>query len=243
MSEAHAPTDLSDLKAAVAEIVQESFETRRQVALLSYVGQALSRRGFNLKAALGEEGLADFIRNNLSDVVEISSAPDNPKILGAHPKGVNLSQELDPFGKQKRYREKEKRTIPSDRALIEKNIWFAFSHVLAEGYNRALRLGPKSDYIDYKEGNEVPDGIPVPSEFIIPSGTMPPAERNEKIYSNIVEWSEQQSIEFSKLISAVKEKRDRKTALDILLSNIRKEDLDRINIPLDIIYHLYSKKI
>jgi hypothetical protein len=234
----------AELATQIETLVRETFAQRRQVVLLSYLGQALRKAGFDFREILGEQKLADFIRHQLSDKVRIVTTPAGRLILAAVPADVDLDSEIDPYGASKRAAAtgSEEQPDREKREPLVRGIWFAFSHVLESGKARALRLEPEFEYEDYDPAGEKPDGYDVPREMIVPVGSVPRHERNQIIYDNIRAWSAQNGVSFRSLFETQTEKQLRRSALDTLLASLSDSDLSRISMPLDVVAKLRRKQ-
>jgi hypothetical protein len=230
------------LKEAVPRVVNEAFEKDRRVVLLSYVGQRLRREGINFKEILGDVGLAKFIREQLADQIELTSSPEDTKIVSAYPSTVDLSREVDPRPKLgTRPPLSTDRQAGSNRLFI-RDVWYAFSHPLEDGKVRYVLLTPSPTYRDVPTDEPVHDGLKVPSEAIVPTGTLPPYERNRTIISNIESWAAENAISLDE-ISEQPRQRANRTALDVLLNAVSASELSRISMPLDIVKALRLKRI
>lgn len=230
----------------IAALVGETFALRRQVVLLSYLGQALNKRGFHFREILGEEKLADFIRARLDDRVKVIATPVNPLIWAAYPADVALDKEIDPFGLQKSPPRESSPPPRRDkkRELVAHKVWFAFSHVLGPEFKRIVILDPVIDYKDYDPKFEAGlDGIEVPRELIVPSGSLPREERDQRIYDNINGWATDNGVPFRRLLEERTDTAASRNALDILLASLNESDLAQISVPLDIIARLRKKLV
>lgn len=245
MATAEPRPEQAALRDAIVNIVEASFNERRQVVLLAYIGQSLSRRGIDFKAILGEMGLAAFIRQELSDSIELVTMPDDPKVVAALPKGVELDKEIDPFGRRRRPTQSatSQQAATEHRLLVARTIWFAFSHSLSSEHTRIVHISPALGYEDVPADETTRGGYPVPREYIIPAGTLEPDERNQKIYDNIMAWAKANGIDIAVITTPHKDKDSRRSVLDVLLSSMKPSDLERVVMPLDVVNLLRMKRV
>lgn len=243
MSDDLLPVSLQAFGNEIVNIVTERFHATRQVVLLSLVGQALSKQGLEVRKVLGEQRLADFIRTNLSDRLAILSLPADPKIVAAYPSGVDLGTEIDPLGSSAVRPALRATETVSRKERIKREVWFAFSHRLAPENGRVLRLSPIIEYVDYPRDGEPPIGYQIDNDMIVPPGSMVTSDRNNTIYSNIVNWATKNNIELSDIFERETERRSNRSVLDVLLTSIPESDLSRISMPLDIVNRLRIKRI
>ena len=234
----------AELAAEIETLVSTTFAQRRQVVLLSYLGQALRKRGYDFRAILGDQKLADFIRSELADKVRVVATPAGPLIFAAYPAEVTLESEIDPFGTSGSVSAKEPQESSDreKRELVARGVWFAFSHALEPGKARVLRLEPDVEYEDYDESGEKPDGYEIARDVIVPVGSVPRHQRNEIIYDNIRAWAAQNGVPFKLLLEAQTEKSFRRSALDVILGSLSESDLARITMPLDVVAKLRRKQ-
>jgi hypothetical protein len=237
-------TARAELAAQIEALVGSTFAQRRQVVLLSYLGQALRKRGFDFREILGEQKLADFMKNELADKIRVVATPAGPLILAAVPADVDLGAEIDPYGASGRISTTGSQASANHekRELLSRGVWFAFSHALESGKARVLRLEPDFEYEDYDVSGEKPDGYDVPTELIVPVGSVPRHQRNELIYDNIRAWAAQNGVLFRALLEAQTERPTKRSALDLLLSTLSDSDLSRISMPLDVVAKLRRKQ-
>ena len=232
---------MQDVLDRVAEVVSERFEQTRKVVLLSYVGQLLSREGFNVAQISGDKGFAQFLRDHASDAIEIVALPNDPKNLAAIPAGTDLTKEIDPFGSQSRKRERSD-TRKHSKSRINKGLWFSFSHELTAGCQRYVMLQPTVRYEDFPDGQDG-DGILVPSDKIIPSGTLDKEERDEAIYKNILEWAGEHKINLDLLSDAPRVSSKRKSLLDHFLDTIPDDELVAVQLPMTVVKKMQGRII
>lgn len=229
------------LQNEIKRFVNERFEETRRIVLLSLVGQSLSRDGIDVKGILHEQKLADFIRDSLSDSLSLVALPTDPKVIGAYPIGVDLASEIDPFGTEKRKPISDDKNNVVRLERIKREVWAAFSHRLSSTHQRAFRLKPIPEYIDFEETEDRPNGYPIPRDLIVPPGG-DPSTRNAEIFKNISAWSANSGIPFSDLLDDLHPRRPSKSALDVMLSSLGESDLARISLPLDIVNKLRIKR-
>lgn len=234
----------AELACQVDALVSSTFAQRRQVVLLSYLGQALRKRGFDFREILGEQKLADFIKSELAEKVKVVATPAGPLILAAAPADVDLSAEIDPFGTSRSVSAtaSDEPAERDKRELLNRGVWFAFSHALETGKARVLRLEPDMEYEDYDVGGDKPEGLDVPTELIVPVGSVPRQQRNANIYENIRAWAAQNGVSFRQLLEAPAERSVRRNALDVLLATLSDSELSRISMPLDVVAKLRRKQ-
>ena len=242
---AEQPDQKTQLAAQIALIIEETFALRRQVVLLAYLGQALRKGGMDFRAILGDQKLADFIRERLSDRVKIVSSPTNPLTVAAVPIQVDLDKEVDPFGASSTSRSAgSQRSFNQKRELLIREVWFAFSHKLEAGKARVVRLEPNAAYEDFDAGVDMkPLGFEVPSELIVPSGSHSRHTRDELIYENVQAWAKQHGVSFQTLTESDSNAPNRRNALDILLNSLTESELSRITFPLDLVWKLRKKSL
>ncbi|BBI19226.1 hypothetical protein EKJ_00730 [Qipengyuania flava] len=232
---------MKDVIDRVVDLVNERFERTRKVVLLSYIGQVLSRENFNISQIAGDKGFANFLRDHVSDQIDIVSLPDDPKNLAAIPIGTDLSKEIDPFGSQPRKRANSKEGSDS-KSRINRGLWFSFSHELEAGHERFVTLYPEVRYRDFPEG-ETGEGIPVAREKIIPSGSLEKGERDQEIYKNILEWAGENKVNLSLLSSSGQAAGKRMSLLDHFFETIPEDELMGVELPLIIVKRMKSRML
>lgn len=241
-------TDNSDLKKlgdAITTIVTEKFNKTRRVILLSNLGQDLLKVGIDYKPILGQRKLAEFIGSDLLDRVTLVPVPGKDKVVSIYPAGIDLAAEDDPFGINLIRREliAENENNHEKRPLLHSQVWFAFSHFLAEGQIRVLELQPEPIYRDIPETQgDLGAGHQVGRELIVPVGSLAKPDRDARIFENIAKWAEGARIPLDGLLAKKAERAERRNLLDELLRSLTHAELTRITMPLDIIKALKDRR-
>jgi hypothetical protein len=238
--------ELDRLGDAIVAIVTEGFEQTRRVVLLSNLGQNLLKAGVDYRSILDRTKLAEFIRAELSDRVTLVSVPGKDKVIGIHPAGVDLSALKDPFGQSGMDVVSRAEAVPKQdkRPLLHSQVWFAFSHFLAEGQARVLELQPEPLYRDFPESAELPGaGYPVDRNLIVPVGSLAKPERDARIYENITRWAEDGRIPLDGLLAKKVERGERRNLLDELLQALSHAELARVTLPLDVIKTMRERRL
>ncbi len=238
--------DLQRLKTEILTYVSSRFEQRRQVIFLSNVGQELSKKGVNFRALLGEKKLADFIREEMGEQIQVVPSPHDSKILAAVPAGIDLAKEIDPFGRHRQARVETasvrqpdiEKKLPVGRALV-----VAFSRMIPEGHQRVVRLNPVLEFQDYPADGERPEGITLDADMIAPPTEGNKDEWEQQVQNSILRWAALNSIPLSKIVRVSKDREAPRSVLEVLLSSLSPSDLQRIMMPLDIVNHLRRKQV
>jgi len=231
---------------AIVTIVREEFERTQRVILLSNLGQDLRKAGVDYRAILGERKFADFIRKELVDRVTLIPIPGKDKAIGIHPAGVDLSTRQNPFGPHPLAAQNAPigGPVQDKRPLLNSQVWFAFSHFLADGDVRILELLPEPLYRDVPSDADVPQGSHrIDRNLIVPVGTMPKTERDVRIYENIEQWAEKAGVPLDGLLAKKPERNDRRNLLDELIRTLGPADLQRVTLPLDIVKTLRDRRL
>lgn len=238
--------ELARLEKAVVSIVAEEFERTGRVVLLSNLGQDLLKGGVDYRPILDKRRLADFIRTELADRVTLVPVPGKDKVVGIHPAGVDLANQENPFGPAPAPKQPVGKIEADEekRPMLHRQVWFAFSHFLADGQVRLLELQPEPVYRDVPENSKLPEGgHKVDRELIVPVGSMVKSDRDAQIYENITRWARDTNIPLSGLVATKEERAERRNLLDELLRTLGHSELARISIPLDIVKTLRERRI
>lgn len=238
--------DLARLGDAIAAIVGEEFGTTQRVVLLSNLGQNLKKAGVDYQRILDGRRLAEFIRTALSDRVTVVPVPGKDKAFGAHPAGVDLDTKQNPFGSPPIAASNVVATESASdkRPLLNSQVWFAFSHFLADGRIRMLEIQPEPLYRDVPNDAGVPDGAYViDRELIVPVGSMAKADRDARIYENIERWAKEARVQLDALLARKAERTERRNLLDEVIRALGPADLSRVTLPLDVVKTLRDRRL
>jgi hypothetical protein len=234
----------SPLKEAIFQLATEHWAKAKRALLLARVGQSLTQQGYNISAELRGQKLAKFVEHELKDIVAVLTSPKDPLVRGIVPASV-VKEEADvstlfaPVPGQ----------IPVEgRIIFDKRLWFAFSHPVSVGCKRTIKFNPEIRYEDIPiEVATQSDAFDIPSELIIPIGTMAKEARDAELQKNILKWfaSNKLDIEMGKARyreSAVSSYSG-DSVLSLILSELDSKDRERVALPLDIVAKLLNKKV
>lgn len=246
--------ELSKLGDAIVSIVNDGFRRTSRVGLLSNLGQDLRKAGIDYTALLEKRRLAEYIRSDLSDRVVLVSIPGKEKAIGIHPIGVDVgtaapatAPNASSTADQTTSSVPAPATLQQRPPLIHSQVWFAFSHFLAENERRILRLRPEPVYQDVPASTvENGSGFPIDRELIVPVGSLAKHERDALIYENIVKWASGIPVPLDELVvrkAERSERADRRNLLDELLRALGHAELSRVSMPLDVIKTLRERRL
>lgn len=220
----------------IANLVSENWQNTNRALLLSRLGQALSKLGFNMKSRPG--GLRALLEHELVDTVRIIPSPDDALVYGAVPATANLPGEVSVLFQQSP-------GIPRYKA----HVWGAFSKDLEAG---KLRYLSARTVIDIDEDEDFPnDHILVPESFLPHSSSEATKPDQAAIAQAIERWlttnklNRRDYIASSYASASSKDGLQSKptTAWDILVGTLSERDLARINMPLDVVLRLQEKRV
>ena len=228
------PPSLQDF---VCQRVREHWETKGQALLLASLGQAAISAGINLRAALGDRKLKEFIKGELDGEVEVEPCPDSPPHLQVRPVGQNAAEATDGA----------RATLQGGR--LHRALWLAFSRPVPPGYLRRLQVEPVVRFWDLQPPlAEVAGRLPVEPGYVAPSAeTLAPRLRDDVIMENVRRWMRDNALDISKFESgrasspAVKPGFAAQNPLMQLIAALDDGELKRVMLPLDVIAKLLKK--
>ena len=227
----------TSLRDFVRQHIKEHWETKGQPLLLAKLGQAAVAQGINLRDALGDRKLAEFIEQELRDEVDVEPSYPSSKQLQAKPAGA-------PATTTEQTASKDGGGLRLNRAL-----WLAFSRPIASSYERRLQVEPVVRFWDLTPPlAEVAGRLPVAPSYIAPpadgsqSGT-----RDDAVLENIRKWMRDNGLDISKFengrqAAAVAAPRmTENNPLMQLIAALDEGELKRVSLPLDVIAKLLKK--
>ncbi len=238
--------ELARLEDAIVTIVTEEFERTKRVVLLSNLGQDLLKGGVDYRPILDKRRLADFIRTELVDRVTLVPFPNKEKVVGIHPAHVDLAEWENPFGPPPAAKPPVAKAEDDGdkRAVLHRQVWFAFSHFLADGQMRILELQPEPVYRDVPEdAKPAEEAYRISRDLIVPVGSMAKSDRDARIYENITAWARDARIPLAGLLAQREERGERRNLLDEMLRTLGPSELSRMSLPLDIVKTLRDRRI
>jgi hypothetical protein len=227
----------TSLKEKAIELVTDYWRKFNAAYLLSALGPALTRSGYNHRLILGERKLSDFITEDCRDVLQIVKNPSDPLVLGVIPAHVTISPEHAPSLFLRR----------PDVPRFPKGVWSAFLVELKPRFRRYVNTTPPYNFEDVPEFNPPPGPeyvevdrkhIRQPYEDFVPS---------EKTLERIQQWAMEKLIDVRQieLVSSSRhEAVDHATSgparsmLEAIYAVLSEEERRRLSIPLDIMKKL-----
>lgn len=230
----------TDTENVIAQYVEEHWSKTQTVCYLSSIGSHLKQKLPQSKTVLAK-GLGEFLRR--SPIVRIVQYPGVEQKIGAVPLSVTLPEDvIQLFATDKHT------TNPKNQRTYIQEFWNAFSHPLNETSRYILidednRISVHDGSIEGDVGKRYevqPTDLPTAPH----NGTMPQAST---IHSAIEAWLEKFSLD-SEIFLRHKFRNQKNTISPRLakflsaFNDLSLDDLERIEIPLDILFKLNSKK-
>jgi hypothetical protein len=243
MNETINQKSVEDIRQYIINAANETWQSYGVALMLARLGQDLARNGINLKTALNGEKLATFIERELKGNVKILSLPSDILVKGVVPDSASLTEDLAAYF----MKPDVKPNSQLEKSItFDPNIWKAFSKAIPPNFIRSISLEPEIQFKDTVIAIEDTLALIISAEYIVSDSVLPKHDRTEKIYKNIVKWTQSNDID----INLVKARRVEKwgevkhidSLLSMLLNSLDNDDLQRISIPLDIISKLHNKK-
>lgn len=208
--------------------------------MLARLGQALSQQGINVRDALAGEKLAEFVSREMAAIVQILTSPSDPLTKGLVPANVIIDADLSQY-----FRRPETLIPPREnRVIFNRQVWDAFCHPVPVGHFRIAFLDPEIKFEDIPKGTEKAGQVFVPVELVVVGNILPRREREVRMYENILQWAQSNSIELDKLKGPrnIRNETEPDSVWSVLLRTIDKNDLHRVSIPMDIVVKLQNTK-
>ena len=228
-------------KQLIQEYVDEHWNNTQTVCYHSSIGTYLNRIAPESRAAL-PRGLGEFLRQN--PVVRVVQFPGVAQKIGAVPLSVALPENIA---------ELFSRNIPTpnmeNRNVYLQDFWEAFIRPI-EGDSRFI-LVDEADHIAVHDGTldqengEAYEIQPQDLTTSIPNGSI--ADKVKATHSAIDAWLKKHSLDSAVFLRPRTRKQDfatsnRLTKFLSAFDGLSSDDLARIEVPLDILFKLASKK-
>ena len=232
----------SIVKKEITGTVQNYWDANQKVMLLSQLGAQLRNKNLWSKGSV-RETLTEFIEKNLSDTLRVERHPNNPLILGILPKSALLSRPLrEYFGPSKK----------SDRLpRYHPSFWAGFSKAINSGCRRFMNIDTRH-FDDVPATSESPKNV---STHEIPADIIPDSDiedRDAAIAKKIEAWAQQYDVDLSSFIVSSQrtsaawvrgpERRQHQSLLDRMLEALSEKDMVRVQMPLDIVNKLRTRR-
>jgi hypothetical protein len=231
------------LKQAIVEQVTKFWKAESKALLLSQLGQALTKQGFDLKLDLGGLRLAQFIQEKLRDQLRLLTSPTDSLVKGLVPVSIEVGEEIGSL-----FAKSATSSSPKNVIRFDKNLWAAFSRPISDGNVRLVSLSPTIAFRDVPPGTATSaDEFHVGSDLIVLYQDIEEDQRVAKIVSNITHWF----ASIGRDIDAGRAKtRDSRTSglatgslLGAMFDALEEKDIARVVLPLDVVAKLLSTTI
>ena len=231
-----------ELKDFIITQTEDSFNRFGSGIYLSQIGTLIAKN-VNLKNALGDRKLANFIAQELGGYIQIISLPENSKLKLALPARVSVNDVTNLVPKS------NDSSNSSDIPRYDKVFWAAFSQPLADGYIRYIEFEPAICFEDRSSGLSVSGDKKITRDFVIASSQYideSPARRSTLIAKQIERWLAENNVDHNLVkVKNVENKAlvsHKESLLEQLMSALDEADLKRIQIPLDVIAKLHRNR-
>ena len=229
------------IEKTIEKFVSEHWVNTESVCYLSSIGTHLNFTVADSRTVLSR-GLREFLRQN--PVVQVVQFPGVEQKIGAVPLSVSLPDDIkELFSPQKQA------SFPKNRHVYAQNFWNAFI--------RPTEGAPRYVVVDESEGvtireapatDENSEAYEITSQDLttgLPDGSI--ADKVSATHAAISRWLEKHSLDPDPFLRRGRQKQDltvdgRLGRLISAFDGLPREDLSRINIPLDILIKLSSKK-
>ena len=220
----------TELDERLVELVNQWWTTHHRPLLLSQIGGYDNGK---LAAAVKARGrsLAAYIRNRLSDQVDVVRHDEKPQLVGAIPAGEDMAK----LGGANALLEQTMRP-PSGSVRFHRAFWAAFRQPLDESKGRYVSLNAPIHFQD------IPLGEPRPDDFLEVDRTyIVDTEDDVHVQGKIENW-----LAINSLDSAIFEVSKAQTSksspandlLGRLLDTLDPDQLARVSMPLDVVDRL-----
>ena len=222
-------------------IVRERWEQFNRATLISTVGAELRSAG--LWPLSGPKvSLLDYVRDNLSDEIRVEGRPGYPTVFGLFPRDANLGADIDRYFGPGR---------SQNSPRYQRAFWAAFVKPIPDGYRRFIDID-RSIFQDAPTA-ELPAGENFVEVLSADVKLDPSADRDAAALEHIADWAHRNKIDLSRFFIRRKdssyepEDRRRQTAdvsvLDKVLEALSERDLNRIQLPMDIVAKLRRHRV
>ena len=237
--------DKKKLNQTITELARAAWDAEKRPILLSTLGtqdggdiaRAAKEHAQSLSKYIGDELAAEIllVRHSTNPVV-VGIVPQNPETKSISEFDSILEICLSPQDQQNRF------------VRFHPIFWQAFRRPLLVGHKRYLTSGDKLKVEDIPEAEPQPEGaVEIEKEFLADSEG---ETSNEDIYKNIELWADKHALQSAQFSFGAVARRfrdhrilDSGSLLVRILESLDKDDLRRMNMPMDIIQKLASTKL
>lgn len=219
--------DVEALKNAIVSLVHSHYKETRRAMLLSRLGQALQKDGFNL----GRGRLAGFLNSELAGAIQLVPRPDDSKVLGALPAGLTetaVAESTSPpptLGGES----------PAPR--YAPSVWAAFTKPLAPDASRVVEFDPPR-FRDQPSASTPAESLTVPREQLcVREANETPADHRARVQAAVKQWLDNNGVALERVVDRPRRHQGH-SLLDQLIAALSIEQRQRLSLPLDIVERL-----
>ena len=238
--------NLNILKELIKRLADDTYSREQKGMLLSRVGESIAKLPPDVRDALGNRKLAEFIQEELGDSVRVHTSPNNSIVKIILPTHVQVNGNLVDFIPVRT----NTKNLTEHAPRYSRAFWAAFSHPLPAGHTRVIVLDPQVNFEDISSAPPQlePNKKALPADLITDETVESnPVKRVQLINEKIKQWLQDNEVDIDTVLakaeighaSALKiASLQRRSMLEILLGALDDTELRRIQMPLDIVAKL-----
>ncbi|WP_353076202.1 hypothetical protein [Stenotrophomonas sepilia] len=222
--------DSVDFKSLVVQVVGDYFGAKKKGMLLSQIGQALTKQGVDLHAALAGRRLSEFISKELSDSISLVVSPVDRKIVSAVPLASKSA------ASEVLKADLESPVVPIPR--IAPAVWAAFTKPLQSGLVRLLDV----ERLSFSDSSETDVGgvaFCIREGDILEKGSaLSRSQYEREVFQRIISWINGHGIDLVRVTAAgasLRQSNERKSLYESILDRLSEDQRKRVLLPLDVI--------
>ena len=224
-----------DLSQKIIQITEQYWAKNNAPILLSKLGPEIKSDGFDLKTMISPLSLSQFIEFSCGEKIKIVRHPRQSAKIGIIPVSVDLPDVAENFDA---FFDSNSQGLPE--IVYQAPVWAGFVKFKHTNIKRYLDLNKNQvNTLEQTEPITSSDIFEIDSSDILENYDNSPAMKSA-VHKKIQNWCDRNDIEISRLsTNALYSGRTKDTSLlENIFSSLTKEEMSRINIPLDIIQKL-----
>lgn len=231
------------LKQRIIDLVVQQWQGKRQILLLAQLGAQLNREVPSLGEALSGRKLTSFIEDELASNLSIMRLRANPLTVGVAPKEVAEGEGIPGYFASVRHEGSQQVEFPK----IQRAFWAAFLRPLPSGMVRKIEFEPNIHWKDIPaDAPDLEATKVIDQAFIVDDTGLSPNEVSVQVFNSIKKWLSANSV----ALDTVQEKKGHQGAIDAnakadgnnlmarIISALSQEQLQRTQLPLDVVSKL-----
>jgi len=210
---------------AICSIIDSHWASFKKPIALANVGHQLTAQGIDVKSLLKGRKLGDILRQEFDDKYAVRERPGVLLTWEVYPKG----KEEDPSKSAVAAAGKAKPSVPR----MPSPMWHAFTKEIAPSKRREVTF-PPFRFQDRPTLDTAEESLYIEDQYIVQKGEQAPDQHASEVWASVQRWADSKQLELARLLERPSFSKS-ESVLDLMIRSLSPEQLQRAQLPLDVV--------